>query len=165
MQNLKSKNEIQVFCRQKFDLIHRNSICFGTSKSARHPNPSHSREEKKKIEIPYWTILWKIKMNYFVEEKNIQNFVILFWTNLRKVKCSKFHAEPFRKRKNTQNAFKTIKRKKKLLETRIKPFKDKETHSDYFFAEFRSVPFCSDPRNGLLRDTQNLAKGTHFSAE
>jgi hypothetical protein len=58
---LKSENEIQVFCRQKFDLIYRNSICFGTSKRARNSNPSQSGEEKKDRN----SIL-----NHFVEDKN-----------------------------------------------------------------------------------------------
>jgi hypothetical protein len=73
---------------------------------------------------------------------------------------------PFRtiskKKKPLRISFGNIKRKKTLLETRIKLFKDKEPHSDYFFAEFRSVPYILTSEWAITRHTEFSERNTVF---
>ncbi len=165
MQNLKSKNEIQVFCRQKFDLIHRNSICFGTSKRARNSNPSHSREEKKDQDsIPNHFVEDKNATvpNHFVEGKNTQKFIISFWTNLQKIKCSEFHSEPFQKRKNPSEFRSEPLSERKNFWKLVSSHSRTKKHSDDFFAEFRSVPYVLTSEWAITRHTEFSERNTFF---
>jgi hypothetical protein len=72
--------------------------------------------------------------NQFVEEKNTGNFVIMLQTILQKIKMLGIPFQTFllTKRKTLKISFWTNKQEKKPLETRSKPFKDKEKHMDDF---------------------------------
>ncbi len=115
---------------RNFDSFRRNSGCF---------------VERKTLGIPFRAILWKIKKaqnsvpNHVVEEKNLSEIFNFLLNHSAEDKNAR-NSVPnhFVEEKNTWNFVRTIERKKRLLKTCSKPFKDKEKHSD----DFKKTFFC-----------------------
>jgi hypothetical protein len=111
--------------------------------------------------------------NHFSKEKNPQNAVpnhfwmrktlgILFRTIFGREKPRKSVPNHFRKRKNLGIPFRIIFRREKTSEKTAFVSCFVNLH---YFVEFRSVPFCSELRNGLFRNTWNHMESALYSAE